>query len=223
MDVDGGGWTLALKVDPRSTRFEFTSSEWTNTQTFGTANASLDDSQAKLRSFSVVGVEEVLLGFAPTGGQSDDFRFLQLPLPAAEPSLLALFSTADDLEIVGGPPIGAWLGLAPNINIQPGCRRVFVNTRPAQAAERVRLGLVGSAGTDCRQAETSIGVGHPSVIAGADNVPGADQPLAAALLVRSRDLTAVGTFASCTEVAAAGFRRTADYLIDDTPRRCILP
>jgi hypothetical protein len=61
------------------------------------------------------------------------------------------------------------------------------------------------------------------VIAGADNVPGADQPLAAALLVRSRDLTAVGTFASCTEVAAAGFRRTADYLIDDTPRRCILP
>jgi hypothetical protein len=226
MDVDGGGWTLALKIDSSSNRFAFSSDDWTSNSVINSGQVLLDEKQAKLSSFATVPVEEVLLGFALPGTASPaDFTFLHLPLPSSSSSssLQSLFSTADDLEIVDGPPASEWIAIHPDIRILAGCRRVFVNSRPVTSDERLRLGLMASLGSDCREARTSIGVGHGNVIAGADNLDNNDRRMTAALLVRSSDLTAVGAFASCADVAAAGFRRTADYLVGDTRTRCDLP
>ena len=96
------------------------------------------------------------------------------------------------------------------------------------ADKRVRLGLLASAGS-CAAPNSWIGIGGEdqgtvAVTAGGDNRPDInDAPRMAALLVRSHDLRFVGTFASCADVAAAGFHVTALYVVRDMPTVCPFP
>jgi len=230
MDVDGGGWTLAIKVDGSDRRFEFSRPDWTNTTTNNADSPALDQVQAKLRSFSTVALDEVLLGIAslPAGPSppSRPYRLLRVPV-VPSPSLRALFAGPSNVVIPGAPPRDAWIALDPAFRPDIGCNQVTVNSTPSAgpAAQRLRLGLITSGGDSCATPNSWIGIGGDdnNTTAGADNLDINDAPRMAALLVRSHDLRFVGTFASCADVAAAGFHVTALYVVRDTPTVCPFP
>jgi hypothetical protein len=226
MDIDDGGWTLAIKVDGTDIRFAFDSPDWTSTTVHNNDKSTLDAQQAKLRSFSSVPLEELLVGFAPVDrAVPDDFGFVQVPVAAS--SLAALFSGPNNV-VVEGAAAAPFLAVDQAFTIEPGCRRVFVNFTGSDPDASLRFGLVGSATADCAQGTTWIGVGGAdsglnATVAGADTIGAGEEDRIVALLVRSRDLTGVGSFASCAAVAAAGFKKSADYTVGGARTRCVLP
>lgn len=172
MSADGGGWTLALKVDGNATTFTYNSPLWTDTSSFNGDAADLDDTEAKLSSFNVLPFTELRIGMVD-GGET---RWIVVD--AAGASLQSVFASNGFIQTGAGRR--AWKSLLASASLQPNCNQEGFNNAPAGADfwSTTRIGILGNNEDDCFSPDSWIGVGgagapcggNPNISAG--NVAG---------------------------------------------------
>ena len=150
---DGGGWTLALKVDGRLQTFNYDSVIWEDETLLGQTTPGFDHTEAKLATWTAFPISEVRVGFEyPI--DSGDLRYLVLPLAAAK--LSDLFTPLQSRTTAVGRD--AWMGLVDATgSLQPNCNAEGTNV--FSDISRVRLGILGNNEDDCTTPDSRLGVG----------------------------------------------------------------
>ncbi|MEY3015633.1 MAG: hypothetical protein RIT45_4368 [Pseudomonadota bacterium] len=146
---DGGGWTLAMKVDGSKSTFTFDAALWANATTLAADQVSTAATEAKYAAFSTVALTELRLVLAAQGSTNAKV------IPMAATSLQALFSGSYKATSLGR---NAWKALMPGGSAQPNCNREGVNA--VCGSRTVRLGLLTNQENDCESCDSYIGVGH---------------------------------------------------------------
>lgn len=152
LDADGGGWTLAMKVDGNNSTFRHDEAIWTDSTLLGTDTPDLDGNQAKLETFNAIAFTELRVGFEfPIGSATR--RWLVLPIAGSR--LRDLFAGAESLTALGRD---AWKGmLGPTASLQLECNREGINVGNSYA--RVRIGIIGNNEADCLTPDSRLGIG----------------------------------------------------------------
>jgi hypothetical protein len=185
MDLFGGGFTLAMKVDGTRNTFRYDSPLWVSNSTFQDQSPDLDNIEAKLASFISVPFSTVLVGLR------DDTAVRWLRINHDAPSLESVFSPGDYVATNGGR--AGWLRVLPNSVLQPNCNREGFNVSPMFASLRVRLGFIANNEDECNTPDSWIGVGSNAADASgkvwagnvaAIDVPSSTIPAFAYILVR---------------------------------------
>jgi len=149
MTGDGGGWTLALKMDGTKATFAYDAALWTNSGTLAADKPDFDTAEAKLASFSSVPFTAVRVGIMVGTTQH------WLTVPLAGTSLTALFSGSAKTTSLGR---NAWKSLVSNASAQPACN--IEGTNGACGARTLRIGLLTNQENDCQSCDSYIGLGH---------------------------------------------------------------
>lgn len=159
--VEGGGWTMVLKVDGRTKTFEYTSPLWSNNELHD-PDPELNRSETKLRSWDTVPLTELLVGFeTPISPGGNPLTLKYIKLPAQATSTYALFSPSTYKPTTLGR--AEWKGVIDNSSLQNTCNRegfnvVGTNQSP-QAYARVRIGIIANDIATCDSPNSYIGVG----------------------------------------------------------------
>lgn len=148
--MDGGGWTLVLKVAGRSDRFGYDSDLWTNAETVSGDRAALDLVEAKLAGFASIPAREARLGLVDEG----QTRWLTFALPAI--TLREHFAGGYVATSLGRD---RWRSLVARPSTQPECRREGWNVVADGRPVGVRLGILFNNEDDCASPDSFIGVG----------------------------------------------------------------
>jgi hypothetical protein len=159
MTHNGGGWTLALKVDGgnASSSFTYASALWTNGATLNAGSVDLARTEAKFPSFSQIVASAVLLEMVDTSSSAT-------PLPV-NTQVVTLSSPSTLLGLVNGPYTptslgrGAWSALADNATLQLNCNYEGFNAFFSGSYARARIGLLGNQENDCNSPDSAIGFG----------------------------------------------------------------
>lgn len=150
---DGGGWTLAMKVDGRNQTFAYDKTIWEDASLLAPTSPGFDHTEAKLETFNIIGFTELRIGFEyPI--DSGEIRYLIVPLAAAK--MTELFAPNQQrLTMLGRD---AWKGLiGPAASLQLNCNMEGANINLNQM--RVRLGIIGNEQEDCATPDSRLGVG----------------------------------------------------------------
>ncbi len=150
---DGGGWTLAMKVDGRSQIFAYDRTIWEDATLLAPNASGFDHTEAKLETFNAIGFTELRIGMEyPI--DSGTIRYLVVPLAGAK--MTELFApNQQKLTMLGRD---AWKGLmGPTASLQPNCNLEGTNIYHAQM--RVRLGIIANEQADCNTPDSRLGVG----------------------------------------------------------------
>lgn len=175
MTSDGGGWTLALKVDGTLPTFTYAQTLWTDASTLNPSSTDLGLTEAKFESFSQLAftsVRLVMRQLAPAVAMPADRAIV---IPAASTSLLAAV-TSTGAAITSGPLVFSSTGLAtmldrdawrsllesPGIQCNCGAQGFNVRTTPRQ----VRIGIVGNQENECNTPDSIAGVGADAFASG---------------------------------------------------------
>lgn len=170
MQRNGGGWTLALKVDGSSNQFHYGASAWTDTTTVNDTAPDFDVAEAKLASFNLLPVSEVMLGMLPLGSfdaglidagdggiASQSWRFVTTPVTAT--SLQDLFANGGYVPTSIGR--AGWKQLVDDSSLQYHCNREGFNVpNPNIPGAVIRLGIVGNNEDECNSPDSYIGIGR---------------------------------------------------------------
>jgi hypothetical protein len=148
MVLDGGGWTLLLKVDGTKPTFLNDSPLWENGETLEPQSADLDRTEAKLAGFASMPFVYLRVGML----QNEAVHWLILPL-AAE-SLRGLMTSGYHATNVGR---SAWERLPSRGSLQLNCNREGINVATPEAS--VRIGIVANNQNDCSTCNSWIGFG----------------------------------------------------------------
>jgi hypothetical protein len=151
MTADGGGWTLALKVDGSKTTFAYDAAIWTNDDTLNETSTNTDLIEAKMRSFSTVPFNQLRIGMSESGTK----RFTVVDVTRA--SLRDAFSVGRISTTAGRD---AWLKLVASPVLQANCNDEGLNIEHTGGiAPRVRIGIIGNEQADCATPDSYIGIG----------------------------------------------------------------
>jgi hypothetical protein len=149
---DGGGWTLAMKVDGRTATFRYDQPIWTN-ETLHAADApALDHTEAKLQTFNASPFTQLRVGLEyPIA--SGSVRWAVMPIGAAR--LRDLMSATTATTMLGR---AAWKGLVGDAaSLQLNCNAEGINVGNNSA--RVRIGIVTNNQMDCGSPDSWLGIG----------------------------------------------------------------
>lgn len=152
MDLDGGGWTLVMKVNGGGNTFSYDARLWTNATTYQPTQTALDTTEAKLESYSTVAFKAVRLGMLDAGVT----RSLVLDT-GSQSSLLSLIGEGNLRATRVGRD--AWKALMVSGSLQTSCNREGFNVTCGSADTRVRIGIVGNNENDCTSCDSRIGIG----------------------------------------------------------------
>jgi hypothetical protein len=152
MSADGGGWTLAAKMDGSKTTWAYDSARWTDDSTFDSDSTDLAFAEAKFRSFNEMPLKELRVRMHD--GMTSRF----FPMPLVGTSLRAVFA-ADSVATSAGRT--KWSSLVPDPSLQDYCDQEGTNLEfPTGGPKlRVRLGLVANNEMDCDTPDSFIGFG----------------------------------------------------------------
>jgi hypothetical protein len=150
--ANGGGWTLAMKVDGRTQTFAYDQAIWTDSSLLAASSASLDNTEAKLETFNAIAFTELRIGLEfPIGSGTRNW----LVLPISGPRLRDVFAGAPATTNLGR---NAWKGLlGAAASLQLACNAEGINAGNAYA--RVRIGIVGNNEDDCVTPDSRLGIG----------------------------------------------------------------
>jgi hypothetical protein len=242
MTFNQGGYTLALKIDGRSTVFgygDLGANVWTS-DTFDTEGINEQALQVKLQPYLSVPLTEVLMAV--------DDQLAQPILSFDHTVVVDAFASPSLQQLVTGPSqfvdedFTRWQ-LFPNTTFQCGCNRLVAN------AAGLRLGLLldedidasGNPTTRCNDPDSFVGIGGNCFggPGGAGNCSAANffddcpqqgvrsdvyRPWFAWVFVRSTDFTDQPSAASCDAHALAGRSLSGRYrLSDDSIVDCSFP
>ena len=154
MTGDGGGWTLAMKMDGSKNTFQYASSYWTNTATLNPGSPGFDTTEAKLASFSTVPFTQIRLGMRHLANELDDVDWITINQAAA--SLTSLFQPGAYIATTVGRD--NWLNLLEGVNSQPNCNKEGFNTQ--QYMSKMRIGLAMNQEADCNTCDRILGFGN---------------------------------------------------------------
>lgn len=152
LEADGGGWTLALKVDGTQTTFAYDAAIWTDATLLGEASPDLDNTQAKLETFNAIAFTQLRAGFeVPAGSGTRRYAVIA----ATGQRLRDLFAGAAVASTIGRD---TWKGaIGPTGSLQPLCNAEGINQGNQYA--RVRVGIIGNNEDDCVTPDSYIGIG----------------------------------------------------------------
>lgn len=145
MTEDGGGWTLAMKIDGTLQTFAHDAVLWTTPDPLNPDKPDLDRIEAKLPTFSFVPFTQLRVGM-DDGGEE---RWLAVDLEGS--SLLDVFDGAFKVTTVGR---ASWLALLTSGSLQLNCNREGSNN-----SGRIRLGIVANDGNNCNGTDSFVGLG----------------------------------------------------------------
>lgn len=163
MSGDGGGWTLALKLDGKKTTFAYDAMIWTDNTLLNTSSTDVSSlEEAKFRSYLELPFTSVRVRMVDAGTA----RFF--PLDLAGTSLKALFAGPAVATTAGR---AKWLSLVADPSLQANCDTEGVNQQYTGGPHlRMRLGIVGNNETSCTSPDSWLGFGSsialPSVCFG---------------------------------------------------------
>jgi hypothetical protein len=184
MTADGGGWTLALKIDGRKDTFDYDKGIWTDSSLLAPDHPGNDDVEAKLASFNETSFDAVRLAFFTAANAVNT-----ISIPVSGTSLKDAVAAKTQSNL--GPD--AWLSLVPTGALQTDvCAQGF---SAAVGGARVRLGILGNDGSSCGTPDSYVGVGSNAFCSkgtragnvacwNAGNGGSRDLPVFAAVLVR---------------------------------------
>jgi hypothetical protein len=157
--ADGGGWTLALKIDGMQDTFAYDQPIWENDTLLGTSSPGIEPVEAKLQTWSALAFTELRLGLeAPPG--SGDVRWLVIPLAASR--LGELFAPGQTRVTTVGRT--AWKSLMAGSSLQLNCN--LEGTNVYHEYSRVRLGILGNNEDNCATPDSRIGIGGGGTVCG---------------------------------------------------------
>jgi len=148
MVLDGGGWTLVLKVDGTANTFLHDAAIWEDATTLHTDSADLDENEAKLPGYSTIPFVYMRVGMVQNGAT----HWLILPLEGE--SVAALMRTGFHATNVGR---SAWERLPARGSLQSNCNREGINVETPQA--NARIGIVSNNQNDCSTCNSWIAFG----------------------------------------------------------------
>jgi hypothetical protein len=150
---DGGGWTLAMKVDGRLSTFNYDAVLWTDAALHAPDKPGFDHEEAKLQTFNAIAFTELRVGLEyPI--DSGVIRHIVVPLAGAHMRELFGGNTMHATQLGRD----AWKGLVgAAASLQPFCNLEGANIYHAQT--RVRLGIISNEQEDCGTPDSRIGVG----------------------------------------------------------------
>jgi hypothetical protein len=148
MVLDGGGWTLVLKVDGMGATFAHDAAIWQDATTLHSESPDLDDNEAKLGGYATMPFGYLRVGMA----QNQATHWLILPIEGQ--SLAALMTTGFHATNVGR---SAWERLPARGSLQTNCNREGINVETPQAS--VRIGILANNQNDCATCNSVIGLG----------------------------------------------------------------
>jgi hypothetical protein len=160
---EGGGWTLAMKLDGTRDTFLYGSALWTSTNTYNENSPNLDRTEAKLAVFNALSFSEIRVGMM----YNDELRWIRIDYAAN--SLLSIFQT-DSLTSITVPK-SDWLSLLSNSLLQANCNRTGFNVRSGPLANDVvgvRLGIIANNEADCGSPDSFIGLGYTGFMPGCE-------------------------------------------------------
>jgi hypothetical protein len=214
MDLDDGGWQLALKADGRTATFGYDDALWGDANLLNATSESLAMEEAKLPPFLRAEVGEVLVvisGATPGAGTGlTDGAYTTLRLEARAGSLRELFAFDRFVPTAAGR--ASWLAAMPNGALQSNCGAEGFNVDVGAGATygRVRIGVIGNGEDECLSADSRVGVGGAGDSCGMDGtlavgtsnhcnagVDEGDFPAFAAVFVREPAPDDAPTRASC--------------------------
>jgi hypothetical protein len=240
MSVDGGGWTLALKVAGDAQTFCFDNPIWVDNTLLNAASADETPAEAKLAPYLLTPATELMIEMDEIVDTEAPSKRLVMPLSpdAAElglplRELVALEATYDtmltasDWQSALFPDDGGLYDGIEGINVM------------RDASSSARIGQLGAGDA----ALSSVGIGMRSgacveggidlVTAGARLAPAGGQPIGvpvdARVSVRSRDFTFLPARRNCDEHGRAGAFLTGTYRIDtdglggESPQPAVCP
>ena len=148
MTEDGGGWTLALKIDGKKDTFDYDKPIWTDSSLLGVDHPGNDKVEAKLASFNETSFDDVRLVFFPP---SNTLNAVKISISGGSLKDVIAAKTQTNLGR------DAWLSLVPTGALQAdSCAEGFSVT---VGSARVRLGILGNDGNSCGAPDSYIGVG----------------------------------------------------------------
>ena len=152
MKSDGGGWTLALKIDGAKTTFTYDAALWVNQALLNANLPNLDLSEAKLQSFNTMPYTALRVGMIDAGAT----RWLTVPTAAT--SLYAAMNAPYKATSVGR---AAWKTLLASGSLQANCNKEGINTYGpfGNPWPRVRIGIVSNQENDCGSPDSWVGFG----------------------------------------------------------------
>jgi hypothetical protein len=152
MKADGGGWTLALKIDGTQSTFAYASALWTDDTLLAPESTDLSTTEAKHASFVRLPTSELRVAML-TGGVMRAIHF-----PLVRPSLKDAFAGGRLATSIGR---SAWLSLLDAPALQPNCNDegFDIDYTAAGPYPRVRLGIVGNDQSDCGSPDSYLGIG----------------------------------------------------------------
>jgi hypothetical protein len=148
MVLDGGGWTLVLKVDGTHTTFVHDAAIWQDATTLHPESPDLDGTEAKLGGYATMPFVYMRVGMV----QNQATHWLILPIEGE--SVAALMASGFHATNVGR---SAWERLPARGSLQLNCNREGINVDTTQAS--VRIGIVANNQNDCSTCNSVIGFG----------------------------------------------------------------
>lgn len=184
MEADGGGWTLALKMDGTKPTFTYTSPLWVTTTLIAQEQAALDTTEAKLPSFTTVPFRELRLGMLDAGTTrwfvTGAFGLIQdQTVGLVVPNLVDFFlekriggagNNDGERPRIDVPPT-TWRTLLASASGQPNCNVDGVNIGPhgnPGFVTELRIGVIFNNEADCLTPDSWIGFGsnHATISCG---------------------------------------------------------
>ncbi|CAB4018812.1 Hypothetical predicted protein, partial [Paramuricea clavata] len=150
----GGGWTLVMKIDGKKATFRYSSSLWSNKQSYNPSGgqSGFDNVETKLPIYWRASFKEICIGMKVGSA----LRFISLKYPAN--SLYSLF--ADGKYRATNLGRQKWKSLIPSAisSLQLKCNHEGFNGYAENV--KARIGIIGNEGTDsCVSSDSYIGVG----------------------------------------------------------------
>ena len=165
---DGGGWTLALKLDGSDPKSNYDAPLWTNSDAVNSSSVSLEGAAAKLASFWSMPLTQLRVGLRKLDkdAASDELHWIVLNLTA--PSLRAAFAVEKATPSALG--LFAWESLLSDASLQPFCLGEGINVQTSSGAA-IRVGIVGNNEGDCSSVDSWLGLGGRANICGSQGTP----------------------------------------------------
>jgi Fibrinogen beta and gamma chains, C-terminal globular domain len=155
MDSDGGGWTLAMRVDGTQTSFRYDAPEWTNNGVVNAGAAGHDFTEAKLLSYSQIPLTNVRLEFPTTAASKGPGIVMNV---GSKASLLALVGTSQRVAPPNLAKSADWKALVTGSVFQAKCDAEVVSL--STDSIRLRLGFItDDDAATCQLPNSFVGVG----------------------------------------------------------------
>ncbi len=217
MEYEGGGWTLAGKINGEGMN-KYDADFWRTSVETNLLPIGLGAFESRSPAFQDLPATQIRVSFMNAPILSELESVAEVIVPADIPPLLEVFDAGTE-RLVTTMTRESWAAaLQGTFSLQPNCNKIGFNlaTTTDDASHSVRLGILGDQTDSCADPDSSIGVGisgtsnNPDNIVAGNAAPNVNsQPFWVSLWVRD-----VTPRASCDAHRQAGLERSGTYPIN---------